>query len=151
MGAQVDTHSALSKRSSARNISAFIVALADAGGSIGEIELIKAGSQRKVRDIVVFAEAETQLDSIIRAMSANPGTRVLEVRQVLELHQKGKIAIRSRCTIDTLATLRRVYTPAGELMPNPLDKKAHRAVARAVAMKAMEQGLTRAEYVEYVE
>ena len=89
-----------------------LAAVADAGGSIGEIELIKEGSQREVRDIVVFAEDETQLDSIIRAMSANPGTRVLEVRdEVLELHQKGKIAIRSRYTIDSLATLRRVYTP----------------------------------------
>ncbi len=89
-----------------------LAAVADAGGSIGEIELIKEGSQREVRDIVVFAEDETQLDSIIRAMSANPGTRVLEVRdEVLELHQKGKIAIRSRYPIDSLATLRRVYTP----------------------------------------
>jgi malate dehydrogenase (oxaloacetate-decarboxylating) len=42
-------------------------------------------------------------------------------------------------------------TPAGELMPNPLDKRVHHAVARAVAKKAIEQGLARAEYVEYVE
>lgn len=89
-----------------------LAAVADAGGSVGEIDLIKEGGQREVRDIVVFAEDHTQLDAIIRAMSANPGTRVLEVRdEVLELHQKGKIAIRSRYTIDSLATLRRVYTP----------------------------------------
>jgi malate dehydrogenase (oxaloacetate-decarboxylating) len=89
-----------------------LAAVADAGGSVGEIDLIKEGGQREVRDIVVFAEDQTQLDSIIRAMSANPGTRVLEVRdEVLELHQKGKIAIRSRYVIDSLATLRRVYTP----------------------------------------
>ncbi len=89
-----------------------LAAIADAGGSVGEIELVKEGNQREVRDVVVFAEDETQLEQIIRAMSANPGTRVLEVRdQVLELHQKGKIAIRSRYTIDSLATLRRVYTP----------------------------------------
>jgi malate dehydrogenase (oxaloacetate-decarboxylating) len=89
-----------------------LAAVADAGGSVGEIDLITEGNQREVRDIVVFAEDETQLEQIIRAMSANPGTRVLEVRdQVLELHQKGKIAIRSRYTIDSLATLRRVYTP----------------------------------------
>lgn len=31
-------------------------------------------------------------------------------------------------------------------MPNPLDKRVHRAVAK----KAIEQGLARAEYVEYV-
>jgi malate dehydrogenase (oxaloacetate-decarboxylating) len=42
-------------------------------------------------------------------------------------------------------------TPSGELMPNPLDKKVHRAVARAVAETAMKQGIARAEYVPYVE
>jgi malate dehydrogenase (oxaloacetate-decarboxylating) len=42
-------------------------------------------------------------------------------------------------------------TPAGELLPNPLDKKVHREVARAVAETAMKQGIARAEYVPYVE
>ena len=42
-------------------------------------------------------------------------------------------------------------TPAGELMPNPLDKKVHLEVARAVALTAMKQGIARAEYVPYVE
>jgi malate dehydrogenase (oxaloacetate-decarboxylating) len=42
-------------------------------------------------------------------------------------------------------------TPAGELSPNPLDKKVHHEVARAVAETAMKQGIARAEYVPYVE
>jgi malate dehydrogenase (oxaloacetate-decarboxylating) len=42
-------------------------------------------------------------------------------------------------------------TPPGELVPNPLDKKVHRAVARAVAEMAIKQGIARAEYVPYVE
>jgi malate dehydrogenase (oxaloacetate-decarboxylating) len=42
-------------------------------------------------------------------------------------------------------------TPPGELVPSPLDKAVHRAVARAVAMTAIEQGLARAEYVPYAE
>jgi malic enzyme len=36
-------------------------------------------------------------------------------------------------------------------MPNPLDKKVHRGVARAVAETAIRQGIARAEYVPYVE
>jgi hypothetical protein len=45
-------------------------------------------------------------------MRVNEGTRILEVRDdVLQLHQKGKIAIRSRFPIDSTAMLRRVYTP----------------------------------------
>ncbi len=42
-------------------------------------------------------------------------------------------------------------TPSGELMPNPLDKKVHHEVARAVAQTAIRQGIARAEYVPYVE
>jgi len=41
-------------------------------------------------------------------------------------------------------------TPAGELMPNPLDKRVHLEVARAVAQTAMKQGIARAEFVHYV-
>ena len=42
-------------------------------------------------------------------------------------------------------------TPAGELVPSPLDKAVHRAVARSVAMTAIAQGIARAEYVPYAE
>lgn len=47
---------------------------------------------------------------------------------------------------ETIAEL----TPAGELVPNPLDKAVHRAVARAVAQKAIEQGISRGEYMPYL-
>jgi malate dehydrogenase (oxaloacetate-decarboxylating) len=49
--------------------------------------------------------------------------------------------------VDVLVRL----TPAGELMPNPLDKKVHLEVARAVAQTAMEQGIARADFVPYVD
>jgi malate dehydrogenase (oxaloacetate-decarboxylating) len=42
-------------------------------------------------------------------------------------------------------------TPAGEMLPNPLDRKVHHEVARAVAETAMKQGIARAEYVPYVD
>ena len=42
-------------------------------------------------------------------------------------------------------------TPSGELVPSPLDKTVHRAVARSVAMTAVKQGIARAEYVPYSE
>jgi malic enzyme len=42
-------------------------------------------------------------------------------------------------------------TPPDELVPNPLDKNVHRAVARKVAQTAIQQGLARAEFIPYVE
>jgi len=41
--------------------------------------------------------------------------------------------------------------PPDELVPNPLDKNVHQAVARAVARAAIESGLARADYVPYAE
>ena len=41
--------------------------------------------------------------------------------------------------------------PPDDLVPNPLDKQVHHAVARAVAEVAYEQGIARADYVPYVE
>ncbi|MBL6965664.1 MAG: NAD-dependent malic enzyme [Anaerolineales bacterium] len=89
-----------------------LTAIADEGGVVGAIQLIKESSRAVVRDITIYADDEKQLMSILAVMEENPGTRILEVRDdVLELHRQGKIAIRSRYTIDDLYTMRRVYTP----------------------------------------
>ncbi len=89
-----------------------LTAIAVRNGSIGEIRLIREGTKAIVRDIAVYADTVAQMDEIIAAMRANPGSQVLEVRdEVLEVHRGGKIAIRSRYKVDSLATLRRVYTP----------------------------------------
>ncbi len=42
-------------------------------------------------------------------------------------------------------------TKDGYLVPHPLNKDVHQAVARAVAEKAIAQGLARADYVPYVD
>lgn len=89
-----------------------MTAISNLGASVGTIELINETAHSVVRDITVYAEDAEHMDHVIEAMRANEGTRVLEIRdEVLELHQKGKIAIRSRYPIDSIATMRRVYTP----------------------------------------
>ncbi len=89
-----------------------LTAISAAGGSVGGIRLLSETSASVVRDITIYADSPQAVQRVLEAMEANPGTRILEVRdEVLELHQKGKIAIRSRYQIDSLATLRRVYTP----------------------------------------
>jgi malate dehydrogenase (oxaloacetate-decarboxylating) len=65
-----------------------------------------------VRDITVYADDIDHLGRLIRGVRALPDVELLEVRdEVLEMHQGGKIAIRSRYDISSLSTLRRVYTP----------------------------------------
>ncbi|MGD0612649.1 MAG: malic enzyme-like NAD(P)-binding protein [Anaerolineales bacterium] len=89
-----------------------ITTVAEAGGSIGEMRLLTESSRYVMREIGIYTDDAGQMEKILAALAENPGTRLLEVRdEVLELHQKGKIAIRSRYKIDSLETLRRVYTP----------------------------------------
>jgi malate dehydrogenase (oxaloacetate-decarboxylating) len=89
-----------------------LAAIADMGASVGSIEMLTETAQAVVRDITVYADDEEHMDHVIETMRVNEGTRVLEVRdEVLQVHQKGKIAVRSRFPIDSTATLRRVYTP----------------------------------------
>ncbi len=89
-----------------------LTAIAELDGSVGSMDMITETSQSVVRDITIYADNPEHMDRIIEAIRANEGTHVMEVRdEVLALHQKGKIAIRSRFPIDSIATLRRVYTP----------------------------------------
>jgi malate dehydrogenase (oxaloacetate-decarboxylating) len=80
------------------------------------------------------------MQGVLRAISANPGTTLLAVRdEVLELHQKGKIAIRSRMLVDSLATLRRVYTPGVaevslKISKEPALARQYTAISHLVAI-----------------
>jgi malate dehydrogenase (oxaloacetate-decarboxylating) len=89
-----------------------LTAIASVDSSVGSMDLISETAQSVVRDITIYADDAEHMDHVIEVMRTNEGTRVLEVRdEVLALHHKGKIAIRSRFPIDSIATLRRVYTP----------------------------------------
>ncbi len=93
-------------------LAALLTAVSSVGGSVGGITLLTETSHHVVRDITVYADDMASMQKVIEAIARNPGTRLLEVRdEVLELHRQGKIAIRSRYPLDSLATLRRVYTP----------------------------------------
>jgi malate dehydrogenase (oxaloacetate-decarboxylating) len=89
-----------------------LLAISEAGGAIGDINMLTETSRHVVRDLTIYANDLGQFETILAAMRENEGTVIMDVRdEVLELHLKGKIAIRSRYPIDSLATLRKVYTP----------------------------------------
>ncbi|MCC7296257.1 MAG: NAD-dependent malic enzyme, partial [Acidobacteria bacterium] len=72
-------------------------AIGAAGGDIGEIRVLRQGTTHVERDIVVFALGPEAMDRLIAAAGSVPDVELLEVRDdVLEMHQGGKIAIRSR-------------------------------------------------------
>ena len=89
-----------------------LLAVGNAGGDVGEVRLIHEGHQATIRDITIYTDDQAQMEQVFAAIEANPCSSLLAIRdEVLELHQKGKIAIRSRIPVDSLYVLRRVYTP----------------------------------------
>src|SRR5512136_675882 len=87
-------------------------AISAIGGNVGSIELLNETTHQVVRDISIYADDEKHLELILEAIRRNKGTKLLDVRdEVMALHLKGKIAVRSRYQIDSISTLRKVYTP----------------------------------------
>jgi len=117
-----------------------LTAIADAGGNTGSIVLLTETTQHVVRDITITADDEKTLVAVLAAMETNEGTKVIEVRdEVLELHQKGKIAIRSRYPIESLTTLRRVYTPGVaevclRIAKDPSQARLYTSISHMVAI-----------------
>src|SRR5512137_2601975 len=117
-----------------------LVAVADAGGDVGEVRLLQETSRYTLRDISIYTQDEAHMDRVLQAVEVNPGTRILAVRdEVLELHQKGKIAIRSRIAVDSLSILRRVYTPGVaevclKIAKDPSLARQYTAISHLVAI-----------------
>jgi malate dehydrogenase (oxaloacetate-decarboxylating) len=124
----------------------------------GAAGLIKPEMVRKGQIILALSNPNPEIDPEVAlahgALFAADGKSVNNVLGFPGIFRGAVDANASHITHEMLvaaATTIADLTPPGELVPNPLDKKVHQAVARAVAQKAIDQGLARAEYVPYVE
>ncbi len=87
-------------------------AIGNAGGSVGEIETVSLGLTHNTRDISVYVDDDTHLREILRAVTQLEGIIVIEVvDEVLRRHLGGKIGVKSRYPLETIADLRKIYTP----------------------------------------
>lgn len=95
------------------NLGRVATAIGSVGGDIGDIVTVQIGPFTTMRDITVHCENEEQLHAAIEAIqSLGGGIRVRTVSDdVLRAHEGGKIHMKSKMDIRSLADLRRVYTP----------------------------------------
>ncbi|MGM0875611.1 MAG: NAD-dependent malic enzyme [Bacillota bacterium] len=84
-----------------------------AGGDIGEIETVQVGPNYTMRNITVQVEHEKQLSELLDVIrKLEGGIRLHTVSdEVLRAHEGGKIQMKSKMEIKSLADLSRVYTP----------------------------------------
>jgi malate dehydrogenase (oxaloacetate-decarboxylating) len=90
----------------------FASAIGNAGGSLGDIKLVRYGNEYNTRDVTIFADNEEQFAKVQEELGRVEGIVISEVIDpVLELHRGGKIGVKSRVKIDNISTVRKIYTP----------------------------------------
>ncbi|MBS2003672.1 MAG: NAD-dependent malic enzyme [Cyanobacteria bacterium SZAS LIN-5] len=86
--------------------------LGDQEANIGEIHIHGQGPDFIIRDISLQLDDEKHLQRVQDAVSGLEGVEVEMVIDPVQLvHQGGKIEMRSRIELNSLAELRRIYTP----------------------------------------
>ncbi len=107
---------------------------------VGEIKIIHMGLNYMIRDITIYVDDEEHLQRVVRAVQSYEQAELLEIRdEVLEMHQGGKIAVRSRYEINNISVLRKVYTPGVAevsllIKKNPLLARRFTSIRHLVAI-----------------
>jgi len=87
-------------------------AIGDAGGDIGAVDIVNAGSAFIVRDITVDAASSEHGERIVAAVRDVDGIEVIDVSDLTFLmHRGGKVEVVSRVPLKTRADLSMAYTP----------------------------------------
>jgi malate dehydrogenase (oxaloacetate-decarboxylating) len=89
-----------------------VQAIAQSGGSLGQIDLLEQTRYLSTREIAVDAASEEHADAILRVVQAQPDIRVLKVYdRTFNLHDGGKISVVSKISVKNQAELAMAYTP----------------------------------------
>jgi malate dehydrogenase (oxaloacetate-decarboxylating) len=87
-------------------------AIADAGGNLDAIDLVRVEQGRKIRDVTFFAFDADHADRVIDAVGAVPGVEVEHVSdRTFLLHLGGKIHMNANAPVRTRDDLSMAYTP----------------------------------------
>ncbi len=87
-------------------------AIADAGGSLGAIDLVRIEAGKKVRDITVDAGSADHIERIVAAVQDLTGVEIEHVSdRTFLLHLGGKIEMASKSPLKTRDDLSMAYTP----------------------------------------
>ncbi len=87
-------------------------AIASAGGSIGQIDLIEQTRRELLRDISIDAYSTEHAETIVEAVKALDNIKVVNVYdRTFNLHRGGKISVQSKIPLKNQGDLAMAYTP----------------------------------------
>lgn len=86
--------------------------LGDLGANIGEISIVAQGPDFLVRDISLSLDDEKHLNHVVEGLTTLDSVSLEAVIDPVEqAHEGGKIGIKSRVALDSIAVMRKIYTP----------------------------------------
>ncbi len=86
--------------------------LGDLGANIGEISIVAQGPDYLIREISVQLTDEAHLNHIRQELEMLDGVQLDSVIDpVQQVHEGGKIQMKSRVGVDSIAEMRKIYTP----------------------------------------
>ncbi|HMY56500.1 MAG TPA: ACT domain-containing protein, partial [Candidatus Obscuribacter sp.] len=86
--------------------------LGELGANIGEISIHSQGPDFLIREISLQFEDQEHLDKVVEGLAALENVRLEAVLDPVEqAHEGGKIAVKSRFPLDSIAEMRKIYTP----------------------------------------
>ncbi len=103
-------------------------AIGEAGGTIGDIDLVDLNEGRTVRDITVDAGDEAHERGIVDAVGAVAGAEVIDwTDRTLGMHVGGKLEVRSKHPLRSSDDLSMAYTPGVARVCSAIAADAERA------------------------
>jgi malate dehydrogenase (oxaloacetate-decarboxylating) len=103
-------------------------AIADAGGSLGAIDIVSVEADSKVRDITVLAEDAAHIEVIGQAVRALDG---IEVEQIVDrtflMHEGGKLEVVPKHPLKSRDDLSMAYTPGVARISSAIAEEPERA------------------------
>ncbi len=93
-------------------LAALTAAIAQAGGSVGAVDIVQSSRTEMIRDVTVDAADQEQERAILTAIRSLPGVAVAGVSdRTFRMHMGGKIEVRSKTQLRNWDDLSMAYTP----------------------------------------
>ena len=110
------------------NLARLTAAIAEAGGSVGAVDIAQTDRQEITRDITVDCADTHQEHDVLEAIRALPEFHVVSVQdRVFQMHQGGKIEIHPKFVIHSRDDLSMAYTPGVARISEAIAKDPHKA------------------------
>ncbi len=112
----------------AGSLGRILMAIGEADGLVGAVDIVRMQQERTVRDITVNARDSEHGEHIVEAVSGLPEVKVVNVSdRTFLMHIGGKIEVRSKMQIRTRDDLSMVYTPGVARVCRAINQDPERA------------------------